>query len=128
LSLPAALLPTSVARLAFAGSPVRLCACFQTLISDFLSLGVLGVLDDVGMLWMVLAVALHGGISSNVSKKTNFYIRHPIGYLTGREVYFPAPSNLVVIIEWFRYYYTYNYIYNYIYYYREHFRVTKQGG
>jgi hypothetical protein len=31
-------------------------------------------------------------MSSNVSKKINFYIRHPIGYLTEREVYFPAPS------------------------------------
>jgi hypothetical protein len=74
------------------GVPVRPHPRFHALGSDFLSLGVLGVLDVVGILWMVLVVALHGGMSSNVWKNFNFYIRHPIGYLTVREVYFPAPS------------------------------------
>jgi hypothetical protein len=70
--------------------------------SDFVSLGVLSVCDIVSTLSVVLAVALHGGMSSNISKNLNFYIRHPIGYLTEREVYFPAPSKWVHIIEWFR--------------------------
>jgi hypothetical protein len=64
---------------------------------------VVGIPDVVGCLWAVLAVALHGGMSSKISKNTNLCIRHPIGYLTERGVYFPASSNWVHIIEWLRY-------------------------
>jgi hypothetical protein len=74
------------------GAPIRPSACFHALDADFLSLGILGVLNVVGRFQMVVAVALPGGMSSNVSEKVNFYIHHPIGYLTEREVCFTAPS------------------------------------